>query len=559
MAGNKETPRQKMIGMMYLVLTCLLALNVSRDILKGFVTVNESLEKTNNSMQQSNELMLSAFEKAANENQSAKGYYTKAVEGRKLTTEMIKYIEVMKKKLIEITEKIDWKTADTMRLRFVEKMDDYDTPTYQLIGKDETNLINTAFSAKELRDKLTVLQTKLMTMLDGMEKVRETRLHPEDYKLMKSKIEMIRPVDPNEMEDGVKINWEIQNFYHLPLAAVITNLSKIESDVKNLETEMINQFASASGKLVVKINQFAAKVVAPSKYIRSGENYMADIILAGSSSDFKDENMQILMGAKYDPITNTLINEGEKVSLEGGMGKYEVKTSGQGEQTVSGVIKFKDQLGEMKYYPFEDKFTVAPPVSAVSADKMNVFYAGLLNDITISAAGVAPKNLIVKLNGNNAPLINNGNGKFSIKPIATGSCEIAVYSREENGTLKAQGPPSKFRIKAIPTPFIKINSKYVAGTFDMRKLELASFGAIGADIPGFDFDARFKIKSFTVASAKGDVFSEYKCIGSNMSNDAKESIKRVRAGGRIFLEDIIATGPDGIDRKLGNVTIKVKG
>ncbi len=558
MAGNKETPRQKMIGMMYLVLTCLLALNVSRDILKGFVTVNESLEKTNNSMQQSNELMLNAFEKAANENQSAKGYYIKAIEGRKLTGEMIKYIESMKKKLIEITEKIDWKTADTMRLRFVEKMDDYDIPTYQLIGSDETNLTTKSFSASELRHKLNDLHSKLIIMLDGMEKVKETRLLPEDYKLLKSKIDLIKPVDPNEMEDDVKLTWEVQNFYHLPLAAVVTNLSKIESDVKNLETEIINQFAAASGKLVVKINQFAAKVVAPSKYIRSGENYIADIILAGSSSDFKDENMQILMGAKYDPVTNTLIDEGAKIVLEGGMGKYEVKTSGQGEQTVSGVIKFKDQLGEMKYYPFEDKFTVAPPVSAVSADKMNVFYAGLKNDITISASGVAPKNLVVKLNGNNAPLKVNGNGKFSIEPRTTGTCEIAVYSREENGQLKAQGPPSKFRVKPLPTPFVKINSKYVTGTLEMKKLDLVFLGAIGADIPGFDFDAKFKIKSFTLYAAKGDLLSEIKCFGPNLSEPAKEAIKKVRPGGRVFLENIISVGPDGVERPLGNVIIKVK-
>ncbi|MGZ3931498.1 MAG: gliding motility protein GldM, partial [Bacteroidia bacterium] len=103
MAGSKETPRQKMVGMMYLVLTCLLALNVSKDILKGFVTVNESLEKTNRSMQQSNEELLKAFEAAAHDSKLAAQYYPKAVESRKLTQAAVGYIEDMKKKLIAIT------------------------------------------------------------------------------------------------------------------------------------------------------------------------------------------------------------------------------------------------------------------------------------------------------------------------------------------------------------------------------------------------------------------------------------------------------------------------
>jgi len=150
--------------MMYLVLTCLLALNVSRDILKGFVTVNESLEKSNNSLKASNEQMLEVFKKAADETQSAKGYYVKAMESRKLTSDAIVYIEKMKKKLIEVTEKVDWNVADTMQLKFVDKMDDFDTPTYQLIGSDETNLTNGEFSARELRSKLENLQSHLQTI-----------------------------------------------------------------------------------------------------------------------------------------------------------------------------------------------------------------------------------------------------------------------------------------------------------------------------------------------------------------------------------------------------------
>jgi gliding motility-associated protein GldM len=558
MAGMKESPRQKMIGMMYLVLTCLLALNVSKDILKGFVTVNESLEKTNNSVQQSNEQMLAAFKEAAEKSQSARPYYEKAMGSREFTSNTIAYIEQLKKKLIEVTEKVDSKVADTMRLRFVEKLDDYDVPTFQLIGPDETKPSQSAFTATELKHKLTELHEKLINQLEEMQRSKIAPLPENDYKALKIKIDMIKPVDLNIMENDIKVTWEIQNFYHLPLAAVITNLSKIEADIKNIETEIINQFASASGKLVIKINRFAARVVAPSKYIRSGENYSADIILAGSSSDFTNDNMQILVGARYDSLSKQLISEGTQIPLENGMGKYQIKTVGQGDQNISGVIRFKNAKGEMEYYPFEDKFTVAAPVAAVSADQMNLFYAGVDNSITATAAGVAPKDLVVKINGTNAQLIGLGNGKYSIKPAAPGNCEIVVYSKEQNGQLKSQGPPLKFRIKELPTPFVKINGKIVMGTVEMKRNDLVGISSIGADIPGFEFNAKYKIKSFKILTLKGSEISEDLCHGNALTDQAKLNIGRVRAGGRVFIENIVAVGPDNKERILPNLTIKMK-
>jgi gliding motility-associated protein GldM len=559
MANAKETPRQKMIGMMYLVLTCLLALNVSRDILKGFVTVNESLERSNNSLKVSNEQMLEAFKKASEQTRSAKPYYAKAIESRKLTADAIAYIETMKKKLISITEEVDWSVADTMQLKFVEKMDDFDTPTYQLIGSDETKLTEGEFSARELRGKLERLQSNLQLILDSMQKNSSTQLLEKDYQALKAKIELIKPIDTNEKEDDMTVTWELKNFYHLPLAAVVTNLSKMESDIKNLETEIINQYVAASGKLAVKFDKLTAKVLAPSKYIRSGEDYKANIILAGSSSDFNNENMQVLLGATYDPVTKKLINEGTALGSEQGLGNYAMKTSGQGKQIVKGVIRFKNPKGEMEYYPFEDNYTVAQPASAVSADYMNVFYAGLPNAVSISAAGVAPNNLIVKVNGNTAPLVPQGNGKFTINPVTTGSCEIAVYSREADGQLKMQGAPSKFKVKPIPVPFVKLNGNYALGTFEMKKAEANVLNAIAADIPGFDLNAKFKIKSFTVCTLNNGLLKDEKCTGNNLSAEAKAAVGRTRAGGKIFLEDIIAIGPDHREMKLGNVTIRVKG
>lgn len=133
-----------------------------------------------------------------------------------------------------------------------------------------------------------------------------------------------------------------------------------------------------------------------------------------------------------------------------------------------------------------------------------------------------------------------------------------MYSREANGQLKPQGPPATFRIKAIPTPFVKINGKYALGTYEMRKTELASLSAISADIPGFDLNAKFKIKSYKVITLPNGIVSEDKCDGFNFSTAAKTSVSKIKTGGRVFLEDIIAIGPNGEEIPLGNVTIKIK-
>ncbi len=85
-----------------------------------------------------------------------------------------------------------------------------------------------------------------------------------------------------------------------------------------------------------------------------------------------------------------------------------------------------------------------------------------------------------------------------------------------------------------------------------------SLSAIAADIPGFDLNAKFKIKSYTVLTLANGILAENKCTGNNFSPEAKGAVSKVKTGGRIFLEDIIVIGPDGKEMPLNNVTVKIK-
>jgi gliding motility-associated protein GldM len=254
MGGGKETPRQKMIGMMYLVLTALLAMNVSKQILHGYVAVNESIEKAKDNMRENNERLFKAFEDMAQNTAAAKPYLEKAVMAQKEIMETYKYIGVLRTKVIAATEKKDEKTADTMRLEMMEKtgqIDNYDAPSGFLIGSEAATPKTGEFTANELKGKLKGLHDKLVGIVDAMQKDPKIKLPEDDYDALKKKLKAIEPDETPFMEGNVKFGWEAKNFYHLPEAAVVTTLNKMQADLKNVEADILQVFSGASGKLAI--------------------------------------------------------------------------------------------------------------------------------------------------------------------------------------------------------------------------------------------------------------------------------------------------------------------
>jgi len=554
--GGKETPRQKMIGMMYLVLTALLAMNVSKDILKAFVTVNESLERTNKNFSDNTVKVLEAFKSSKESNPSAAPYYDKAVEAKKLTQELYEYMEAMKHKVIAHVLGEGEPGGDTLRLRYLDAKDNYDIPTHMLIGDNETQPITGEFTATELRDKIQNVHDKLIAIVKQMDPKSKAPLLQADYEALMKKIETFRPDAGGETEDGVPISWEVLNFYHLPVAGTITNISKMQADLKNIEAEIISQLSGASGKIAIKFNQLAAKVVAPSSYIQAGQPYKADVFLAASSTDFKDDNMQVLLGAKYDTVSKKVLEEGKPVTLVGGMGKLEI-TSGVGQQNFNGVIKFKKPTGEYDYYPFSGDFVVAAPSCAVSPDKMNVFYIGVDNPITVSAAGIAPGDLVVSGSGGGMTVKPTGPGKYIVRASSEAKDAKIIVSAKTKDGVKAQGPPQPFRVKRIPDPVAAIGGK--KGTSEIRRVDVAGIGAVAAKLEGFDFEANFIVTSFEfTAVVKGQPVS-YNGTGPAMTSDMKAALSKVATGSKIFIDNVKAKGPDGSLRNIPGVTLKVKG
>jgi gliding motility-associated protein GldM len=545
MAGGKETPRQKMIGMMYLVLTCLLAMNVSKSILEGFVTVNNSLERTNANFSASTDKVMDGFKAALEKEPAGQFYFERARMVRDYSKELISHIDNLKKHVTEKTADIPYKDSTRWNLKYVDAKDNYDIPTEVLIGDNPVSPKSGDNTAKQLREKLNTFHDKVLQIFEKGGK----KFLPADVSEVKNKIDGIVPIDPIELENGVKVNWEAKNFEHMPLAAVVTYLTKIQTDVRNIEAEMVSKLYASVGATSFKFDKLSAKVIAPSSYIQAGQPYTADVLLVASSST---ASPKIFLGT-YDTIGRKWINKGAELKVELGMGKISQGTGGAGEQRYSGGIEMVKPTGEIEVYPFEGTYMVAAPSVAVSADKMNVIYIGVPNPISVSAAGIAPSEL--QVSGSGVSLAPAGPGKYIATATTAGEASISVSAKTKDG-VKAQGPPVKFRVKPIPPPVAKAGG--MTGTAVMTVNQVKAIGGIGAELKGFDFEANFVVTSFEfTATVKGKGIQEVS-NSNNLTSGMVAAIQSAVAGTRIFISEVKAKGPDGKIQSIPGVTIKVK-
>jgi gliding motility-associated protein GldM len=555
--NSKETPRQKMIGMMYLVLTCLLALNISREVLEGFVTINESIENTNSNFTANTKMMMAAFDEAIkNGHQEAKPYYNKAREVTGLTQKTFDYVDKLKREVKQYTE--DLKGADTMKLGKIENLDNFDKPTFLLIGADEKHPKTGAFSAKELRANIEMLTKELNKMITEMKDKDGLKLPEKDFLILKDKIKLFTPHDNFKDKDGKPITWEFKNFYNMPLAAVITNLSKIQSDIRNIEAEMISTFAAASSKLAVPFNVLEARIVPVSQYVQSGSPFRADVFLTASSTHFNDDNLQFILG-DIDTTTGKLGAGAIVLPIEKGNGKINLPTSVAGHKEIKGWIKFREGTGIYKYFKYDNEYIVANSAVAVSADKMNVMYVGVDNPISVSAAGVAPTDLMVSIKGAGASIVNIGNGKYNVKVGSAGTCSVTVMQKTATG-LKQQGTPQVFRVKSLPNPPLRVAGKTTTGLLEIDKSMATMIGSIGVDNTGFDFNAPFKVLDYTMITfnAPSGVSPEYKSSGSSLSPEGMSAIRKVKKGSKIYFENIRVQAPGGEIRDFPVIKVSVK-
>jgi gliding motility-associated protein GldM len=546
MAGGKETPRQKMIGLMYLVLTAMLALNVSKQILQGYLSVNESLEKSKKNIQENNARVTEAFKATIESNKAAAPYYEQALLAQKDIAEVFRYLDDVKGNMVRACLKYEENVkvlGDTINLRNYpqkDKIDNYDMPTTVLLGSNEHSLKTGPLTADELRTKLNNLHDKLVGQLDKMQKTDGLHLLQTDYDNLKKKIAIVKPTDSGRIDEGITYTWPLDNFYHLPMAAVFVNLNKMQSDLKNVEAEILQVFSSASGKLAIKPDRLIASVIAPSSYISAGQEFTSDIFLSAAFSKLNAGDMEVMLGV--DSLAASKGAKGTPIPIEGGRGKYRVMTSAPGDVKYQGVIKFKKPDGSFEYYPFEHEYKVAKSAVAVSADMMNVFYRGVVNPVSAGVAGRSPADVVISASGAGVKYVQKGDGKYDFTFTGVGDCFITVSAKEKDG-IKPQGAPIKFRVKPLPKPEAKVGGKFAPP--EMKKSDLSTVGAIGAGASGFDFQANYIVQSYEIVGKVKGLVKVASGNGANLAPDAVGILKGVDPNTKLYI-DIKVKGPDGL-------------
>ncbi len=516
MAGFKETPRQKMISMMYLVLTALLALNVSRQILHAYLIVNESIETTRDQLDEASTNLYVEFKKQNQISPKKVGpKWKKAQEVRRVSKEFRHCIDSLKFRLIAKTEGIPYDTAVTKKLEQITKQDNYDIPTHFLIGND----MKKNGKGYELVDTIRNYRNKLYSFLDS----------PNDSAFAKIGLEEIDKQFRNK--DGHKEDWAWHNFYHTILSADVVILNKLIVESMTSETNMVRYLFNSITKSDFKFDATKAVVSYESNYVMSGDKYNADIMLAAYDSKSKPD---IYFMENIDSLKASNIPKAKKLEVEDGMAHIEL-SGGIGVHKYAGLIAVKDPTGAIKYNPFSGKYIVAKPAASVSATKMNVFYRGVDNPVTVAASGNY-KTITPRISAGS--IVPDGKGSYIVKNLPLATKEVTVSVLGDGSNLGGQ----VFRVKDLPNP-----NAFIPGNKEgkIKKSSIMANPLLIAKLPKWvEFEFRFKVISYElkIPEGGGDVVT-YKGKGSRLTQDMLNKIKTLQRKDMLIFMNIKVKGP----------------
>lgn len=496
---------------MYLVLTALLALNVSSEILNAFKTVNNSLLHSNNAIDDKNNTIAKSFDeliKDPTSKERAIVWKPKAEQAHQLADDVTKYIENLKEELMKASKLVVDKDG---KKSF--SLDNLDAATHLLVeGPVGTK------NGKELLQRLTDFKTKLLQIDPAIEKEFSSSL----------------PLDLAVPETNSKIkgDWAYAYFHMTPSIAAITILSKFQNDVKNSESQVTDFCHQQVGKVKIIFDQFQAIASQSSEYLMPGQ----ELKITGG------------VGAFSSAAKPTVSIDGANVPLNTlGVAEYKTIVGGPGSYSKKVVIHFKTPDGKDGVKESEIKYTVGSPTGAsVSADATKVFYIGLANPISVSGGAAGDEKTQVSID--NGSLNKTGSGKYDV--TVTGGTEATVtVTVVDNG--KSASTPFKFRVKPIPDPVAKVG-RSTGGAIPANEFKAQQ--GLRADLENFVFEGvKYSITGFTII-AVGRGFTENPGIAQNsgaaFGAETRRIIDKAVPGSTITFDEIKAVGPDGRTRSL---------
>lgn len=507
-----------MINLMYIVLTAMLALNVSSDVLDGFTQVHDGLTRTNTNVGLRNGAIFSQLE-ALTEQNPDKGapWLAKAAALRAHTDSLTGLIDSLK---LEIVRQADGKDGDVDN---IQSRDDLEAAAVVMLSPGRKR-------GEELRKKIDGFREHVCTLLPDT--------------LKRNNIAEVLSTD-NILRRGtlVATTWEESRFEQQPVVAAVTLLSKLQNDILYAEGEALTSLLNQVDAGDVRVNELHALVLPQSRLVIRGGKYSANIVLAAVDTT---QRPQVYIGGK---------------ALGNDRGLYEITAGTPGSYTYEGYLEVPLGDGSSARHPFTSSYTVMEPMATVSATMMNVLYAGIENPVSISVPGVAMGDISATMS--NGSLTRSGD-HWIAKPSNVG--EDAVIS--VTATMDGKPVPvaaTTFRVRKLPdpTPFIAFTNaqgqtEHYKGSKPFAKAMLVAAPGLGAAIDDGLLDTPFKVLGFQTImfDGSGNAMAE-NSDGANFSQRQKQQFQRLSRGKRFFISRIRAVGPDGITRDLSPMEVVV--
>ncbi len=506
---QRVSPRQKMINLMYVVLMAMLALNVSSDVLNGFSLVENSLNRTTANAAVSNKVIYDNFDAQMKANPSkVKVWYDKAQAVRQMSDSLYNLAEDLK---VKIVKQADGEEGDVRNVH--NKKDLQAASTVMLAPRrgEGEHLFN---SINHFRDRIVSMLTD-----ETQKKIIASNLStevPEDVRLLGK-------------------TWPEYMFENMPVAAAMTLLSKLQSDVRYAEGEVLHNLVANIDIKDIRVNQLNAYVIPNSRTVVQGGKFSAQIIMAAVDTTNRP----------------TIYVGGQRITSPNGL--YETVCRSTGEFNLKGYIEVLNGEGQLVRRDFTQPYTVVAPSATVSADLMNVLYAGYDNPMSISIPGIPVNNIVASISS--GVLRPMGGGKFIVRPTEVGKETVITVSANMDGHMQQMGQFA-FRVRKLPDPSAYIEYAAEGGSNRFRggrlsKQVLMSTKGIGAAIDDGLLNIAFRVLGFETVffDNMGNAVPEIS-QGADFTERQRNLFRSLGRGKRFYISRIRAVGPDGIERTL---------
>ena len=570
MAGGNLSPRQKMINMMYLVLTALLALNVSKEVLNSFFEVNKGISRSTTNFNAKNGDTYAAFDAAAEVNPVKAGpYREQAYQIKEEADKLVATLQEMKYNLVLKADKkvflgnesqIKDEEGDLIEEKAIELNWDLLTDQQKLINigaltnKDDRHAAGDLFFsekrknniATDLKSDLISYKNLLITIADGNESLITSINETCDYKDKKIKRK--------------KQLWEYYNFYDMPSVGALTLLSKMQSDVRNTESDIINMLRENIDAGSLKFTSAEGIQIPNSNFVLKGDSFRAQIFIAAKDTT----QAPIIYVGKFDSLGDgnyeMIGDDYETVKVVNGKGIFARRASSEGNQKWGGLIAMKTDNGT-KMYPFRGQYLVAAKTAVVSPTNMNILYLEVDNPLKISVPGYTAGVISAVINNGKVSVVKKSLGEYSARPSKKGKAMVSLFA-EVNGKRTKMGE-MEFRVKEVPPPKAKVQFTLdVNGSTVIDKMKMVNAGGLGAELKDFDFKGvRYVVTSYRLSGVyKGEQMKE-DAKGPKFTPKMISIIKNTKSGNAITISNIKAKRVDAKNtavRPLDPLVIEIK-